>query len=71
MIRAWFSGCTDRLTIEATSLMLTYPPIAECIAPTDQLLPCAVSDRDRSLEGYTLGMDNTTMLRCNWPRRGW
>lgn len=57
VIRAWFSGCTDRLTIEATSQVLTYPspPIAECIAPTDQPLPCALSDRDRSLEGYTLG----------------
>ncbi len=57
VIRAWFSGCTDRLTIKATSQVSTcpYPPIAECIAPVDKPLPYALSDRDRSLEGYTLG----------------
>ena len=57
VIRAWFSGCTDRLAIEASSLVstYTYPPIEECVAPTVRLLPYAVSDRDRSLEGYILG----------------
>jgi len=57
VIRAWFNGCTDRLTIEATSRVFTcpYPPIAECIAPTDTPLPYAISDRDRSLEGYISG----------------
>ena len=30
VIRAWFSGCTDRLTIEATSQVLTYPSPPHC-----------------------------------------
>lgn len=57
VIRAWFSGCTDRLVIEASSAVSTYPypPIVECVVPMTRPLPYALSERDPSLEGYTLG----------------